>query len=139
MRRFSAGALATDADRRAIEQAALRDYPDNQVERFLGHSFSFDNTSAQKMTIKVRWLGYDRTHDPDDPVTSLVEDVPDLVEKYLRANANAHEAACARMFHRYLFQMNFPYYKYPHGLGGNYGGLGSFFQSFTLYKLLGVL
>lgn len=71
MRRFLAGALTTDADRRrAIEQAALRDYPNNQVERFLGHSF--DNTGAQKMTIKVRWLGYDRAHDSDEPVSSLV-------------------------------------------------------------------
>lgn len=98
IRRFSAGALATDADRRAIEQAALRDYPDNQVERFLGHSF--DDTRAQKMTIKVRWLGYDRAHDSDEPVSSLVRDVPELVEAYLREHA--HEAACARMLRRYF-------------------------------------
>ena len=98
IRRFSAGALATPADRQAIEQAALQDYPDNIVEKFVGHSF--DDSPAKKLRITVRWLGYDSAHDTEEPADQLMEDVPEMVETYLRANA--HESECARMLRRYF-------------------------------------
>ena len=98
IRRFSAGALATDADREAIERAALRDYPDNVVQRFLSHTFG--PGAKQPLLIRVRWLGYDAAHDTDEPATSLVQDVPDMVEEYLRRNKS--EPACARMLKRYF-------------------------------------
>ena len=46
IRRFSAGALVTPTDREAIEQAVLKDYQDNVVEKFVGHSF--ENSPAKK-------------------------------------------------------------------------------------------
>ena len=32
----------------------------------------------------MRWLGYDRTHDTDEPAHQLTEDVSNLLEEYLR-------------------------------------------------------
>ena len=40
-------------------------------------------------------MGYDAAHDTDEPVENLIEDVPQLVETYLRANIG--EQTCARM------------------------------------------
>ena len=65
-------------DRDAINAAALRDYPDNIVKRFVSHRFG-DPPECQLM-LQVRWLGYDAAYDTEEPVTDLIEDVPDLVE-----------------------------------------------------------
>ena len=98
IRRFSAGMLGTDADREAIQAAALRDYPDNVVKRFISHRFG-DPPECQLM-LRVRWLGYDAAHDTEEPVTNLIEDVPDLVETYLRKHPD--DRACTRMLRRYF-------------------------------------
>ena len=37
IRRFSNAALNTDADRRRIEESAVKDFPDNFVSKFVGH------------------------------------------------------------------------------------------------------
>ena len=98
IRRFSAGALATDADRAAIEKAALKDYPDNVVDKFISHSFG--PGPAKPLLIRVRWLGFDSAHDTHEPASNLVQDVPDMVEEYLREHK--HDSACARMLKRYF-------------------------------------
>ena len=98
IRRFSAGALGTPADRDAIERAALKDYPDNVVKRFVSHTY--DNTRAKKMLIRVRWMGYDQAHDTHEDIATLVEDVPDMAEHYLRQHV--HEPECYRMLQHYF-------------------------------------
>ena len=98
IRRFSAGLLATAADRAAIEAEALRDYPDNVVKRFVGHTFG--PAPERRMTLTVRWLGFDAAHDTQEPAANMVEDVPDMVEAYLRKNAD--DQLCARMLRRYF-------------------------------------
>ena len=98
IRRFSAGALGTDADREAIQAAALRDYPDNVVQRFVSHNFG--PAPECQLMLRVRWLGYDAAHDTHEPVTNLIEDVPDLVEAYLRKHPD--DRACTRMLRRFF-------------------------------------
>ena len=96
IRRFSNGLLGTPADARAIEQAALHDYPDNVVQRFLGHK-----TDAKGIfRLKVRWLGYDSAHDSDEPITNMVQDVPNLVQEYLAEHSD--QPACARILRTYF-------------------------------------
>ena len=77
-------------DAAAIEKVALHDYPDNIVQKLLGHRQDDDG-----FKIRVRWLGFDRTHDTWEPVTKLAADVSDLVEKYLMpsaASAGVHDS-----------------------------------------------
>ena len=45
--------------------------------------------------IVVRWLGYDRAYDTPEPVHNLAEDVPAMVEAYLRLHAKK-DKVCAR-------------------------------------------
>ena len=90
------GLLGTPADARAIEQAALHDYPGNVVQRFLGHGTGEDGI----FRMKVRWLGYDAVHDSDEAITTLVEDVPDLVQQYLAEHRD--QPACARILRTYF-------------------------------------
>ena len=52
------------------------------------------------MEIRVRWLRYDSSHDTWEPVANLAEDVPELVEEYLRGKA--HEPQCVRALARYF-------------------------------------
>jgi hypothetical protein len=80
IRRFANGLLGTPADRSRIEKEALADYPDNVVKRFVGHKVAADG----QLLVTVRWLGYDRAHDTDEPAHQLAEDVPNLLEEYLR-------------------------------------------------------
>ena len=96
IRHFSNALLGTPADARAIEQAALHDYPDNVVQRILGHTT--DNHGVMRLT--VRWLGYDAAHDSHEPIANLVEDVPDLVQQYLTEHRD--QAACARVLRTYF-------------------------------------
>ena len=49
MRRFANAPLGTPADARAIEQAALHDYPDNRVQSLLAHRME-----GGSLRIKVR-------------------------------------------------------------------------------------
>ena len=92
IRRFSACALATDADKAVLlEKAALKDYPDNVVDKFISRSFG--HGPAKPLLIRVRWLGFDSAHDTHEPASNLVQDVPDMVEEYLREHK--HNAACS--------------------------------------------
>ena len=47
MRRFTNGALGTEADRVVIEQAAVRDFPDNFVTRFVTHRRNRNNHAVE--------------------------------------------------------------------------------------------
>ena len=95
MRRFANAALGTPADARQIEQAALKDFPDNIPERLGGHRMG-----AVGMEIKVRWLGFDATHDSWEGLGQLAEDVPELVEAYLYGKRA--DPRCARALRKYF-------------------------------------
>ena len=95
MRRFANAPLSTPADAAAIERAALHDYPDNIVQKLLEHKRDRDG-----VRVRVRWLGFDRVHDTWEPLTQLVEDVPELVEAYLYEHRE--DALCARSLRRYF-------------------------------------
>lgn len=96
IRRFSNAALGTAADRRRIEESAVRDYPDNFVQRFLEHR---RNHATHRVELKVRWLGFDAAGDTWEPVASLVESCPDLVEAYLREH---NDPMLQRLLARYF-------------------------------------
>ena len=96
IRRFSNGLLGSPADARAIEQAALHDYPDNVVQRFLEHKTDDSGT----FRLKVRWLGYDSAHDSFEPIANMVEDVPNRVQEYLTEHKD--QPVCARILHTYF-------------------------------------
>ena len=96
IRRFSNAALDTVADRRRMEESAVRDYPDNFVQRFLDHR---RNQRTHKVELKVRWLGFDAAGDTWEPVASLVDTCPDLVEAYLREH---NDPMLQRLLTRYF-------------------------------------
>ena len=75
----------------AIEEAARHDYPDNIVKRLMAHRMDADG-----IKLKVRWLGFDEAHDSWEPIATLTEDVPDLVEEYLYAKRR--DRRCAKLF-----------------------------------------
>ena len=95
MRRFANAALGSAADARQIEEAALKDFPDNIVQRLCEHRMADTG-----MELRVRWLGFDQTHDTWEPLARLAEDVPDLVERYLYAKRA--DPRCARATRRYF-------------------------------------
>ena len=68
MRRFANAPLGTPADAREIER---HDYPNNFVQQLLDHRMDNDG-----LKIKVRWLGFDATHDSWEPLAGLAQDVP---------------------------------------------------------------
>ena len=81
MRRFANAPLGTQADAKAIEKSVRQeDFPENIPEKILSHK-----RDADGMKIRVRWLGFDRTHDTWESVSNLAEDVPHMVEAYLYA------------------------------------------------------
>jgi len=96
IRRFSNAALGTPADRRRIEESAVRDFPDNFVQRFRAHR---RNPTTHRVELQVRWLGFDAAGDTWEPVASLVQTCPDLVEDYLREN---NEPMLQRLLQRYF-------------------------------------
>ena len=59
----------------------MRDFPDNFVHRFLSHR---RNPATHDVELRVRWLGFDVAGDTWEPIASLTESCPDLVEAYLR-------------------------------------------------------
>ena len=81
IRRFSNAALGTPADRQHIEESAVRDFPDNFVNKFAGHR---RNPTTNRIELKVRWLGFDKAGDTWEAIAELAESVPDMVEDYLR-------------------------------------------------------
>ena len=95
MRRFANAPLGAPADAREIEKAALHDYPNNFVQQLLDHRMDNDG-----LKIKVRWLGFDATHDSWEPLSTLVQDVPELVEEYLYSKRA--DRRCARALRRYF-------------------------------------
>ena len=96
IRRFASGLLGTPADRNRIEREALTDYPDNVVKRFVGHRVAADG----QLLITVRWLGYDQAHDTPEPAHQLTQDVPNLLEEYLRLHQ--HEGAVGRTLRQFF-------------------------------------
>ncbi len=85
IRRFSNAALGTQADRRRIEESAMRDFPANYVSRFTGMR---RNPTNHQMELRVRWLGFDAAGDTWERVAELVTSVPEDVEAYLRDHRN---------------------------------------------------
>ena len=55
IRRFSNAALGTPADLEALIAAARRDYPQNFIQRFVGHHV---HVGSGVFMITVRWLGW---------------------------------------------------------------------------------
>ena len=96
IRRFSNAQLGTEADRRRIEESAVRDFPDNFVQRFRGHR---RNDATHRVELQVRWLGFDLAGDTWEPVNELVKTCPDMVEAYLREN---NEPMLHRLLTRYF-------------------------------------
>ena len=77
IRRFSNAALGTPADRHRIEESAVvRDFPDNFVKKLIGHR---RNPTANRIELKIRWLGFDAAGDTWEAINELVESVPDMV------------------------------------------------------------
>ena len=95
MRRFANAALGSPADARAIEKAALVDFPDNIPQRLCEHRMT-----DRGMEVRVRWLGFDETHDSWEALSRLAEDVPELVEQFLYKHRA--DARCARALRRYF-------------------------------------
>ena len=81
IRRFSNSALDTDADRWRIEESAVRDFPDNFVQKFITHRC---NPTSNRVELKVRWMGFDAAGDTWESIAELTESVSDMVEDYLR-------------------------------------------------------
>ena len=98
LRRFADGLLGTPADRNRIEQEALTDYPDNIVKRFVSHR----TDATGQLLLRVRWLGYDHAHDTWEPAHQLAQDVPQLLEEYLRQHDD--EGPVARTLTQYFGQ-----------------------------------
>ena len=81
IRRFANAALGAPADRRRIEESAVRDFPDNFVKKLIAHRH---NPTSNRVELKVRWLGFDAAGDTWEAIAELAESVPDMVEDYLR-------------------------------------------------------
>ena len=97
LRRFANGPLGSAADHAAIERSARQDYPDNIPKRLLRYEVD-RGTGAMK--ICVRCLGFDTASDTAEPIHTLVEDVPEMVEAFLRRHAA--DAVCRRMLRNYF-------------------------------------
>ena len=95
IRPFANAPLGDSISIKRLEQAAQRDYPDNIVKRFVRHRVGKDG----EFELRVRWLGFGEAHDTWEPVSNLVKDVPDMVERYLRKNQS--KQACARLLRHY--------------------------------------
>ena len=95
IRPFANAPLGDNISTKRLEQAAQRDYPDNIVKRFVRHRVGKDG----EFELQVRWLGFGEAHDTWEPISNLVEDVPDMVERYLRKNRR--KQACARLLQQY--------------------------------------
>ena len=95
IRPFANGPLGDKVNVNRLSKAAQRDFPDNVVKRFVRHRLG----SEGNMQLLVRWLGFSEGFDTWEPVETLVEDVPDMVEAYLRKNETV--PVCASMLKRY--------------------------------------
>ena len=96
LRRFANDLLGSDIDMLRLQQEAEADYPNNVVKRLVEHRMG----TKGGMEVRVRWLGFPPEMDTWEPVVNLAEDVADLVEEYL--HANAHDNVCKRMLVRYF-------------------------------------
>ena len=95
IRPFANAPLGDTVSVNRLAKAAQRDFPDNVVKRLVRHRVGKNGS----MELKVRWLGFSEQFDTWEPVSNLVEDVPDMVEAYLRKNDR--NDLCKRMIERY--------------------------------------
>ena len=79
-----------------LEEAAVRDFPDNFVKRLLAIR---RNPGTHAMELRVRWLGFDVAGDTWEPVASLMASCPDKVEAFLRDDGGAE---ATRLLRRYF-------------------------------------
>ena len=89
LRRFATNLQGTEA---AAHEMADADFPDNEVQRIIGHIACPD---TGELWLGVRWRGCGPAHDSRLPARQLYEDIPALVADYLRDNA-AEFPECAR-------------------------------------------
>ena len=80
-----------------MKEAAQRDFPQNFVDKFVGHEV--DDTHGV-FTLRVRWMGFGPEWDTDEPIHNMVEDVPHMVEDYLHQHAD--DEVCARYLQEYF-------------------------------------
>ena len=97
IRRFSNGALATEVDTRQLLEAARKDFPHNFIQKFVGHSVD-ENTGV--FLLRVRWIGWGKEADSDEPIHTMVEDDPHRVEEYLHEHQD--DSVCARYLQEYF-------------------------------------
>ena len=98
IRRFSAGELATQADKDVIHAEALRDYPDNFPQKIVGHHRG--PPPKRELMLTVWWLGYDTAHDTHEPISNLAEDAADMVQQYFEKNRK--DKTCVTLLRRYF-------------------------------------
>ena len=97
MRRFSNAALGTAADLQQLLEAARRDFPTNFIQKLLGHRI---HPKTGVMLLKVRWIGWGREGDSEEPIHNLVEDDPHRVEEYLSQHRDDDD--CGRYLEEYF-------------------------------------
>ena len=96
IRPFANGPLGDAASVDEMQRSCLRDFPDNYVSRLLAQRAGANG----EMEIRVRWLGFTSAFDTWEPISNLVEDVPDMVQQFLRDNNGV--PACRRMLQNYF-------------------------------------
>ena len=95
IRRFSNGVLGNDIDNARLVAAAQRDFPQNFVKALREHK-----VDDGELSIKVRWMSWTPAHDTWEPAHNLAEDVPDILQRYLRAHQD--DAVCAATLKQYF-------------------------------------
>lgn len=77
--------------------AARKDFPQNFIQKFVGHHVDDENGV---FLLTVRWLGWSKEADFDEPIHTLVQDDPPRVEDYLHEHRD--DDTCTRYLSEYF-------------------------------------